>query len=169
MIDLTKESVMAFRFDGEGNLGEQPELKLVTRPDGEERQVANLRIYFDRRVKNPQAKPGSKDEYIDKGGFWLTGAVWGNQAEHAVRVLSKGARVAVSGTMYQHEWTDTDGHLRLEHRLSIERVSLALSRVESVTLKPKSAQAYSGASGQTGDHDGFEVDDVDVPEAAFTA
>jgi single-strand DNA-binding protein len=50
-------------FIGEGNLGQDPELRAV-QSGGGDKAVANLRVYFDRRV------PDGGGGFEDKQGFW---------------------------------------------------------------------------------------------------
>jgi hypothetical protein len=60
---------MSNQFSGIGNLGTDPVLHEVT-VNGEERQVAEMRVYFDRSV------PKENGEYRDEGGFWRTVSLW---------------------------------------------------------------------------------------------
>ena len=120
---------MANRFEGRGNLATAPELKRV-QVDGEERVVAELRIYFDRQV--PDADGG----YTDRGGFWLTANLWGPRAEQVAALLPKGARVHVTGTLVQDTWTDKQtGEERRAVELVADYVSLDLGRVEGVSMR----------------------------------
>jgi single-strand DNA-binding protein len=82
---------MANAFRGRGNLEQDPELRNV-KVEGEARQVCALRIYFDRQVPNGE-------EFEDRGGFWLDADLWGPRAEDAARVLRKGMRVYVEGSL----------------------------------------------------------------------
>ncbi len=125
---------MATRFSGRGNLAEAPTLKTVE-VGGEYRQVAQMRIYFDRPV------PADEDDFKDKGGFWLDVNCWGRRAQHAARVLPKGARVHVEGNLAQEIWKDREtGGDRSKLRLNADYIALDLSRVEAITLRPKSPQ-----------------------------
>ena len=120
---------MANRFEGRGNLGARPELKTV-QVDGEERLVAELRIYFDRRV------PDGDGEFVDRGGFWLTANLWGERARQIAELLPKGARVLVTGTLVQDTWADREsGEERRAVQLVADHVSLDLGRVEGVRLR----------------------------------
>ncbi len=122
---------MANRFEGRGNLATAPELKRVE-VEGEERAVAEMRIHFDRNVR---LREGG---FEDKGGFWLTVNLWGERAEQAARLLPKGARVHVTGTLVRDTWTDKDsGEERFAFALIADTVSLDLSRVNEIILKPK--------------------------------
>jgi single-strand DNA-binding protein len=125
---------MTTRFSGRGNLAEAPTFKTVD-VSGEHREVAQMRIYFDRPV------PADDDAFQDKGGFWLDVNCWGWRAQHVARILSKGARVHVEGTLVQENWTDREaGEDRSKLRLNADYIALDLSRIETVTLRPKSPQ-----------------------------
>lgn len=122
---------MSNQFEGTGNLGETPSIKFVPGKDGEQK-VAELSIFFDRRKKD------AKGEWVSDGGFWLRGSVWNEMAEDCARLLRKGTRVRVIGSIRQRDWTDKDtGEKRTGQELMIEQVYLALSRIETVTFKPK--------------------------------
>ena len=79
-------------FIGEGNLGQDPELRTV-QSGGGDKAVANLRVYFDRRV------PDGDGGFEDKQGFWLNVELWGDRATHVARLCAKGSRVAVIGSL----------------------------------------------------------------------
>lgn len=88
-------------FIGEGNLGQEPDLRRVRRGD-ESTDVVNLRVYFDRRV------PDGDGNFEDKKGFWLNVEVWGERAEQVARLCAKGSRVAVIGSLMDDSY-DKDG------------------------------------------------------------
>ncbi len=120
---------MANRFEGRGNLAAVPELKRV-QVDGEERLVAELRIYFDRQV------PDGDGGFTDRGGFWLTANLWGDRAEVVSNLLPKGARVHVTGTLVQDTWNDKEsGEERRALELVADYVSLDLGRVDGLRLR----------------------------------
>lgn len=89
-------------FIGEGNLGQEPDLRTVTR-DGESEAVANLRIYFDRPV------PDAEGKFEDKKGFWLNVEVWGDRATQVARLCPKGSRLAVIGSLMDDSYETDDG------------------------------------------------------------
>lgn len=146
-------------FSGTGNLGTAPTLRRVA-SGGEEREVAEMRVYFDRSV------PKQGGGFEDKGGFWLTVAVWGARAALAAKVLQKGARVQATGTLRQETWKDKDtGAGRSELRLTAETLGLDLACVESVEFKKRGgANTGPGAAGGGGDPDGhIPHDGEDIP------
>ena len=82
---------MSNSFTARGNLAAAPELKTVT-VNGENRQVAEMRMYCDRPI------PDGDGGFKDKGGFWLNVSRWGAAAEHSAyhRPLSEAWRPATS-------------------------------------------------------------------------
>lgn len=122
---------MANEFRGRGNLGATPAIKQVE-VDGEKRSVAEMRVYFDRSV------PDGDGGFVDRGGFWLDVNLWGPKGEAAAKILVKGARVAVTGTLVNHEWTDKEsGEPRARLEVKADNVDLDLYRVESIHLRRK--------------------------------
>lgn len=119
-------------FIAKGNLGGKPALKYVdTKSSEEARAVAEMRVYFDHR------RPDGEGGYRDEGGFWADVAIWGKKAETAARLLDKGARVCVFGTLYKQRWTDKQsGQPREEDAILAEDITLDLLRVEQIALRP---------------------------------
>ena len=120
---------MANLFSADGNLGDNPESKIVE-VNGEDKTVASFSVYFDRRRKNKES-----GEYEDRGGFWLNCDVWGKSAEQAAQLLRKGARVHCSGDMELQEWTDDHGNEQRKFKLHIDSWYLHPMRLESVQYK----------------------------------
>ena len=122
---------MSNEFRGTGNLGAAPALKHVM-VKGEDSPVCELRIFFDEYSRD------TNGDIHQSGGFWMTGSVWGRRAESTAKLLRKGARVRVEGRLREETWEDKEtGEQRAEHRLAIDDVYLALSRIESVQFKEK--------------------------------
>lgn len=135
---------MSNTFTGTGNLGAVPSLRNVdVQAEGggkEKRAVCDLRVYIDRRI------PDGKGEFVDRGGFWLTASLWGPRAEAAAKLLSKGARVTVSGTLYLHTWKDKEsGEDRTDLRLDADDVTLNLLRIDSVEFQPARGASNGGS------------------------
>jgi single-strand DNA-binding protein len=115
---------MSNKFSGRGNLGADPELRYTA--SGESDPVCSLRIYFDR------PKPDGKGGFEDKGGFWMDTNLWGTRGETAARLLKKGARVVVTGELYEETWQDKEtGENRSKMRIRAENVDLDLNRLEN--------------------------------------
>ena len=122
---------MSNHFAGRGNLGADPDLKHVE-IDGEPRAVAALRIYFDRPV------PDGDGGFTDKGGFWLPVNLWGPKAETIAKLLRKGARVRVEGTLVQDTWDDREtGEPASRIEVQADSIDLDLARVEAITFRAK--------------------------------
>jgi len=122
---------MSSEFNGIGNLGVIPKLTSVDVLGNGARNVANMRIYFDRQV------PDGDNGFKDKGGFWLTVDMWGFRAEEAVRLLNKGSRVFVKGILRQESWNDDKGEERTEMRLTADYFSIDTLCIDSVIYKSK--------------------------------
>ena len=122
---------MANTFIGTGNLGSDP---VLTSPVGEDkRQVADLRVYFDKPVKNQET-----GEYDDKGGFWLDVSAWDRLADDVMRVLKKGARVRVEGSLKHNVWTDEKtGEEKSKFVLYADGIFLTLAHIESTQRRQK--------------------------------
>lgn len=160
---------MSMTSSGNANLAEKPEVRWVS-VAGEQRAVATLRLFFDRLVPNPSKGP-DEAKYIDSGGFWITGTVWGKDAERCAELLVKGSRVYVEGTQYLDKpyTNEKTGVISQSHRLAIERISLTLSRVANIGFKAKAAPAAPGAKPTKADEEEFfdGPDDSGVPDHAF--
>ena len=118
---------MINEFQGIGNLGTAPTLTNATVGD-EQRKVANMRVYFDRPVGQ---------DFKDKGGFWLTVDIWGYRAEEAKRVLKKGARVFMKGTLRLENWKDENDEAHVELRLSVEYFFIDSVCIETIQYREK--------------------------------
>ena len=120
---------MSNRFTGTGNLGADP---VLTSPvGGEQRQVADMRIYFDRPVRDQDS-----EQFEDRGGFWLDVSAWDRLADDVMRILKKGMRVKVEGSLKHTTWTDDrSGEQRSKWILYADEITLALGRLESTQLR----------------------------------
>ena len=119
---------MSARFSGTGNLGTAPALRHV-QVDGEARAVADMRVFFDRPVKQDD------DSYADGGGIWLTVSVWGWRAKAATELLPKGARVFAQGRLRTETWEDDDGEAHSQLRLDADYLTVDLVCLEGIELR----------------------------------
>lgn len=131
---------MANFFVGDGNLADAPRLNTIE-VDGEERTVANMRLFINRHRKNVDGK------YEDRGGFWLNASCWGQKAREAGRLLQKGALIKVEGELEQQKWIDDEGNERTGLTLNIRDWSLLPFRLEEVSYKNRSDAAGSEGRG----------------------
>ena len=125
---------MSNKFIGIGNLGNDP---TITSPVGDEkRKVADLRVYFDRPVKNQQS-----GEFDEKGGFWFDVSAWDRLAEDVARILKKGARIKVEGSLKRNEWQDKEsGETREKFILYADEITLVMPRIESINYRQKETE-----------------------------
>lgn len=124
---------MSTSFSGTGNLGAAPALKYVEVND-EQRPVADMRIFFDRRVKR---EDGS---YADGGGLWVTASIWGWRAEAAAKLLPKGARIFARGRLREETWEDDQEEQHTQLRLDAEYLTVDLLCVDSLTVRTRPEQ-----------------------------
>lgn len=119
-------------FFGKGNLGAKPTLKHVpVMPAEEPMALAEMRVYFDR------ARPDGNGGYKDEGGFWANVTIWGRKAERVAKLLPKGARICVLGTICKDRWADKEtGETHERDAIVAEDITLDLSRVEAIQLRP---------------------------------
>lgn len=139
---------MALRINGSGNLGSAPELRTVE-VNGEDRKVASMRVFFDHTV------PDGNGGFVDKGGCWLGVSAWDNRAEHVARVLRKGMRVRIEGTLQERPW-EKDGEAMTSWEVNARNITLELARLESVTLRPKASAGQGTPAAQEDTQSSFD-------------
>lgn len=131
---------MSNEFRGTGNVGDHPQLKVVS-VGGEERQVAELRVYFD---EYRQDEAGGLQS---AGGFWLDVNVWGDRhAAEVANLVRKGARVHVIGKLAESTWTVTA--TKEERRglyLNADHLFLSLTRLAEARFAPRQIAAQARA------------------------
>lgn len=110
-----------------GNLGHDPELRHVASG----KAVLNFRLAVD--------KPRTSGTRTMSDTSWFDVTVWGPQAEHQAKYLTKGSHIAVSGELNQRGWTDRDGNIR-------SGVEVIAHRIDWLELKPKSEEVSEEAS-----------------------
>lgn len=143
-----------------GNLGADPELKYT--PSGN-RAVCSLRIATSEVWKD---KAGQKQESVE----WHRVTVWGDQAEHCNKYLSKGRSVYVEGRLQTRSWDDKDGNKRYSTDIVADRVKfLGGGQGEKRSGGGKWGDGDAGGGSDTGEglppqppSDGGPVDD-DIP------
>lgn len=132
---------MSNEFRGTGNVGDQPLLKTVL-VGTEERQVAELRVFFDEYRQNGS---GGLEQ---AGGFWLDVNVWGERhAADVAQLVKKGARVHVVGRLAESKWIATK--TGEEHRalyLNADCLYLSLARLAEVRFKARREATESRTS-----------------------
>lgn len=123
---------MSNEFRGTGNVGDLPLLKTVM-VGNEERQVAELRVFFD------EYRQDGNGALEQAGGFWVDVNVWGER--HAAEVaqhVKKGTRVHVIGRLAESKWTVTaTGEERRALHLNADHLFLSLARLAEARFKPR--------------------------------
>ncbi|QEA38620.1 single-stranded DNA-binding protein [Pistricoccus aurantiacus] len=154
---------MSTHFMGEGNIGTDPECKLLPANGNQPpRGVMRLNVRFDNPVPTDKGT-------VDRGGFWANVEIWHRDVELWSRLYQKGMRVMVSGRMVLDEWKDREtGEDRSQFKVQAVRIGMLPYRVSQVVLDagqsgqpasaqptPESAQrgAYSKAAGPEGEWD----------------
>jgi single-strand DNA-binding protein len=119
-------------FHGKGNLGDAPTLKTVS-VSGKDRKVAEMRVMFDEYSYDETTK-----EYTQAGGFWLGVSIWDDRAENAARLLRKGCRVSVDGTLRQFMYAVEGAAEKVPgFQVLADDITLCMGRIESVAFKAK--------------------------------
>lgn len=131
-----------------GNIANEPELRATRGGTA----VLNFRIASNRSVKNKQT--GEWDEVADFVGC----TVMGNRAEPLSRLLGKGDKVAVSGSLRYHSWEARDGSKRSMLEVYAENVILMSKKGQRPASAPQTPQQPQSAPQQTAD-----MYDYDLP------
>jgi single-strand DNA-binding protein len=123
---------MSNEFRGTGNAGDVPLLKTVM-VGNEERQVAELRVYFN------EYRQDGNGGLAQASGFWLDVNVWGDRhAAEVAQIVKKGARVHVIGRLAESKWVVTEtGEERRALYLNADHLFLSLVRLADAKFKPR--------------------------------
>lgn len=122
---------MSTHFMGEGNLGTDPEYKLLPANDNQPpRGVMRLNVRFDNPVPTDTGN-------VDRGGFWANVEIWNREVESWAQLYQKGMRVMVSGRMVLDEWKDREtGEDRSQFKVQAVRIGILPYRVSQIVLEP---------------------------------
>ncbi|MDF9434669.1 single-stranded DNA-binding protein [Chromohalobacter israelensis] len=123
---------MSTHFMGEGNIGTDPEYKLLPANGNQPpRGVMRLNVRFDNPVPTDTGN-------VDRGGFWANVEIWHRDVENwATRLYQKGMRVMVSGRMVLDEWKDREtGEDRSQFKVQAVRIGILPFRISQVVLEP---------------------------------
>ena len=101
-----------------GNVGRDPELKMT--PNG--RPVCEFSVAVNRVTGRSDS--GERNEQTD----WYRISCWGNLAERAQQMITKGRLVFIDGRFTPRTWTDKEGR---------ERTSLDISANDFQMLDPR--------------------------------
>lgn len=99
-----------------------------------------------RVASTPREKDRQSGEWRDGETMFVSIALFGDYADHAVQSLSKGVRVTATGKLRQRSYTDNQG---------AERVSVELYDVEAIGPELRWASAQVTRAQQGGSASGF--------------
>jgi single-strand DNA-binding protein len=85
-----------------GNIGKDPELKIVKTKDGRDAHCVNFSIADNTKVKGADGK-------WEKHTDWYKVCIWDKQAENFVKYCKKGKQLEICGILKRVEYTDKDG------------------------------------------------------------
>lgn len=122
---------MSTHFMGEGNIGTDPEYKLLPANGNQPpRGVMRLNVRFDNPVPTDTGN-------VDRGGFWANVEIWNRDVETWAQLYQKGMRVMVSGRMVLDEWKDREtGEDRSQFKVQAVRIGILPYRISQVVLEP---------------------------------
>lgn len=109
-----------------GRLARDPELRTTSSGTA----VLQLRLAYNSRVKR-------HDEWTDEAGF-INAVIFGTRAEGLARLLAKGDKISVAGSLAYSEWENQQGEKRNKTEIKASDIQLltrpAGSTGESVDL-----------------------------------
>lgn len=119
-------------LSGQARLAANPELKYVGAGD-DKQPVCEMRVRF---LNAKQDK--ASGEWSDLG-FWAQVNVWGHCAEPAAKMLSKGDRIFIDGSMVMDTWTDKDDENtdRSGIRVDTRMIAPYLPDIESLSYRER--------------------------------
>jgi single-strand DNA-binding protein len=96
-----------------GNLGADPELRMTQGGQG----VLNLRLACSETYLDKEKKKQERTE-------WITCVVWGRRGEGLAKILKKGDRILVEGSLRTSSYEDRDGNKRYKTEVVAREVLL---------------------------------------------
>lgn len=128
-----------------GNVGKDPELKMT----GQGRPVCEFSVAVNRVTGRAQG--GERQEETD----WYRVSCWGNQAETAQQIITKGRLVFVEGRFRPREWTGKDEKTRISLEISADNFQVLDSR--------RDREAMGGTAPVPGEDEGKKFDPDEIP------
>jgi len=146
-------------FAQEGNLGKDPELIEVPKDDGGVIKKLKLSVRFPYSVKQPNG------QFEDAKGFWATVEMWGRQSEVLYKLLQKGARVFVMGSIQDNSFVatkgDREGQTIPGMLVSAQNIALSPLGIESVTYASRQSNASGSDQASSQQPDGSADEEID--------
>lgn len=118
-----------------GNLTAEPELRATASGTS----VLNFRIASNYSVRNRQT-----GEWEDRANY-VSVTVMGARAEPLSKLLGKGDKVAVSGSLRYHSWEDKEGAKHSMHEIMADNVLLMSKRGQRQGSAPQEPQQTHSA------------------------
>lgn len=128
-----------------GNVGKDPELKMT----GQGRPVCEFSVAVNRVMGRAQG--GERQEETD----WYRVSCWGNQAETAQQIITKGRLVFVEGRFRPREWTGKDEKTRISLEISADNFQVLDSR--------RDREGMGGTAPVPSDEEGKKFDPDEIP------
>lgn len=121
---------MGAKIELKGRLGRDP--KLGQTHEGQ--PWLSFSLKQDHMVRTGNKLSDGRDEYEDKGGFWME-VVWFNRkAEKAAQLLKKGAAVIVTGDLRAEQWENKEtGEWQSGFKVVANEVALDMLSLDSVS------------------------------------
>jgi single-strand DNA-binding protein len=126
---------MSTQFDGEGNIGSQPDFREFPQGNDKPLRLLRLSVYFDNPVPLPEGA------FEDRGGFWAPVEWWVDEAEHWATLYQKGMRVLIQGRIVREDWKDKDDKPHQTYKIVARRIAVLPYRIERIIMVPKPAQS----------------------------
>lgn len=97
-----------------GNCAADPELRMTSGGQA----VLKIRLVTNQRVKK---RDGSYEDHAE----WHSVIVWGRRAEGLAKILNKGSRIFIEGSLRTSSYDDRDGNKRYKTEVTADSVVLA--------------------------------------------
>jgi len=130
-------------FIGKGNLGQSPDLRVISGANGEF-DVASMRVMFGRYARNK-----TTGEVEQVGGFWREVEIYGQKAKDVARLLRRGSRVLVYGEERDFMAKDAATGAEVQViKIVAEDIALQLSRVKSIEFEASARRQAPESEGE---------------------
>lgn len=94
-----------------------------------------LRVVTNDRTKNQNG------DWEDKDTSWWTVKLWNGLADSSKNILKKGQEVIISGTIYQENWTDSNGNQRSSYEVRADNIAVGVRTLNKTVVSAVSANA----------------------------
>lgn len=135
-----------------GNLGADPELRMTQGGQAILKlRLATSETYLDRnKVKQEKTE-------------WHSVTVWGKRGEALAKILSKGSRIFVEGSLRTSSYDDKDGNKRYKTEVNATNVILSGGVARNEPPEPRQGPASSGGGFSDEDYGNKPIDDDPIP------